>query len=284
MRKSFAIAFPLLLATTLHAQAPETKVVDVFSNKISYTEAGSGPPVILLHGLGANKGVWRLTIAALAPKFHVYAPDQIGFGASDKPLINYRVGTFSDFLDEFMDKLRIPKASIVGNSFGGWIAADFAIRYPDRVDRIVLVDAAGYFEKPVTRKDLEFLNPGTLDETRAMVKRVFFNKQMQSEAVVRFIYTERMRAGDAYTIERLLDAAADRVDALNDRLSSIHAPVMVIHGRLDPLLPLSEAEAIAQRVNGAKKLILDDCGHVPELECAPPFEKALIDFLSVEVK
>jgi pimeloyl-ACP methyl ester carboxylesterase len=284
MRKLATIVVLVLISSTLRAQSPESKVVEVFSHKIAYTEAGSGPPVILLHGMGANKGAWRLTIAALAPKFHVYAPDQIGFGASDKPLIHYRVATYSDFLDEFMDKLGIPKASIVGNSLGGWIAADFAIRYPDRVDRIVLVDAAGFFTQPVARRDLEFLNPGTLDATREMVKRVFFNKQMQNEAVVRMIYTERMRAGDAYTIDRLLDAAADRVDALNDRLRSVHSPALVIHGRLDPLLPVSEADAIAQQVAGAKKMILDDCGHVPELECPQPFEKALIDFLSVEVK
>ncbi|HSP17472.1 MAG TPA: alpha/beta fold hydrolase [Thermoanaerobaculia bacterium] len=274
----------VLAATSLLAQAPETKVVEVFSHKISYIEAGSGSPVILLHGMGANKGVWRLTIPALAQKFHVYAPDQIGFGASDKPLINYHVATYSDFLAEFMQTLGITRASIVGNSLGGWVAADFAIRYPDRVDRLVLVDAAGYFTQPVNRKDLEVLNPGTLDETREMVKLVFFNKQMHTEAVVHMLYAERMKAGDAYTIERLLDAAAQRMDMLNDRLASVHAPALVMHGRQDPLIPLAAGQSIAQQIPGSKTVILDDCGHVPEIECPVSFDKALVEFLSGEVK
>ncbi len=273
-----------LIAASLAAQAPATKEVEVFSHKISYIEAGAGAPVILLHGLGASKGVWRITIAALAPKFHVYAPDQIGFGASDKPLLNYRVATYSDFLDEFMQKLGISKASLIGNSMGGWVAADFAIRYPDRVDRIVLVDAAGLFTHPLTRKDVEVLNPGTLEETRALVKKVFFNKQMQTEAVVHMMYSERMKAGDAYTIDRLLDAAVNHVDVLNDRLGSVHAPVLIIHGRQDPLIPVAEADMFAQLISGSRKVILEDCGHVPPVECPVPFEKALVDFLSVEVK
>src|SRR4030081_3729993 len=101
-----------LLAASLSGQTPEAKQVEVFGQKISYLEAGSGPPVILLHGMGANKNIWLLTTPALAQKFHVYVPDQIGFGASDKPLIHYRIATFTDFLDEFMRKLGIEKASL----------------------------------------------------------------------------------------------------------------------------------------------------------------------------
>ena len=274
----------LLVATSLLAQAPEAKQVEVFGQKISYVEVGSGSPVILLHGMGATKNIWRSTIPALAAKFHVYAPDMIGFGASDKPLINYRVATFSDFLDEFMHKLGIAKASLVGNSLGGWVAADFAIRYPAEVDRIVLVDAAGYFTRSLKREDLAFLNPATLDQTREMTKRVFFNKQMQTETFVHYLYTERMRIGDSYTIDRLLDSAVRREDALNERLGSIHAPAIVIFGREDPLIPVADGEAMARQIPGAQNLILDECGHAPEIECAAPFEKALVEFLSAAAK
>jgi len=92
-------------ATSLLAQALEPKQVEVYGEKILYFEAGSGPSVILLHGMGANKNQWRSTIPVLAAKFHVYAPDQIGFGTSDKPMINYRIATLVDFLERMIDSV-----------------------------------------------------------------------------------------------------------------------------------------------------------------------------------
>src|SRR5437879_5560558 len=100
---SMAAMFLLLVcAATARAQSPQdAKFATVFGEKIHYTEAGAGPTVILLHGLGGDISNWAPTIGPLAVKFHVIAIDQIGFGLSDKPLINYRVGTLVDFLDQF---------------------------------------------------------------------------------------------------------------------------------------------------------------------------------------
>src|SRR5438093_869653 len=101
------------------------KQVEVFGQKIYYREAGSGPAVVLLHGLGVDLTTWALTVPALASRFHVYALDQVGFGQSDKPQINYRVATLVDFLDGFYKKVGLTKASLVGNSLGGWTALAF---------------------------------------------------------------------------------------------------------------------------------------------------------------
>jgi hypothetical protein len=132
LRSIFLACFPAclslaVLAGATLAQAPQSKQVDVFGQKIHYLEAGSGPAVILLHGLGGDTSNWMFTIPALASRYHVYVPDQIGFGQSDKPWINYRVGTLIEFLHEFCEKVGIEKASIVGNSLGGWTAAAFAL-------------------------------------------------------------------------------------------------------------------------------------------------------------
>ena len=133
------------MAVTTFAQDPIAKQVEIYGQRISYLEAGSGPEVILLHGLGGDSSNWRMTLPVLTGRFHVYAPDQIGFGKSDKPLINYRAATLVDFLNAFYKKLSISKATLVGNSLGGWVAMDFALQYPDKVNRLVLVDSAGYF-------------------------------------------------------------------------------------------------------------------------------------------
>src|SRR5690349_4655411 len=149
MRKQFAVFVLLLLcaATAFAGQQPQPaaeKDVVIYGQKIHYLEAGSGPTVILLHGLGGNLQNWSFTTAPLAQQFYVIVPDQIGFGKSDKPLINYRVRTYVDFLDQFCKQLKIERATLVGNSMGGWIAAMFTASFPDRVDKLVLVDAAGY--------------------------------------------------------------------------------------------------------------------------------------------
>jgi len=273
------VLIAILSISAASAQAADTKQTKVFGQRIEYLEAGSGPVVILLHGLGANKEMWRFTIPALASRFHVYAPDQIGFGASDKPLIDYRVMTHVDFLGEFMRVLAIPRATLVGNSMGGWTAANFAAAHPDSVDKLVLEDAAGYIRGPVKRDSLAFLNPATLEAAREALNRVFFNKQLISDAVVRDFFEKRLAAGDSYSIARFSDSAARSEDAFNDRLGFIKAPTLVIWGREDSLLPVADADAIAAAIPGARKMILERCGHVPHLECAVPFNKALSEFL-----
>src|SRR5215471_19558908 len=102
------------------------KYTTVYGAKIHYLDAGTGPAVILIHGLGGSTANWAPTIAPLAQKYRVLVPDQIGFGKSDKPMLNYRVATLVDFLDGFYKQVGIQKASLVGNSLGGFTAAAFA--------------------------------------------------------------------------------------------------------------------------------------------------------------
>lgn len=275
-----SLAVVVFFSGSLLAQAPETKQVQVFGQKIEYIEAGTGPTVILLHGLGGNKENWRFTIPALAAKFHVIVPDQLGFGASDKPMIDYRPATLSDFLEEFMRKLSIPKATIVGNSLGGWVAADFAIRYPGEVERLVLLDAAGYFVRDVRRDEVTFLNAATLEEARIAVKKIFTKKELTSEAFARVFFAARLRAGDGYTIDRFVDSMLRGEDRLNDRLVTIHTPTLVVWGRDDALIPVSIGETMAKQIPGAKLVVLDGCGHAPPFECADAFHQALLAYLT----
>src|SRR5689334_13457355 len=107
------------LAAAAWGQDPAIKQVEVYGQKIYYQEAGSGPDVILLHGLGGDRTNWNATVPALASRFHVLVPDQVGFGQSDKPMIDYRIGTLVDFLNAFCKKTGITKATLVGNSLGG---------------------------------------------------------------------------------------------------------------------------------------------------------------------
>jgi 2-hydroxy-6-oxonona-2,4-dienedioate hydrolase len=248
----------------------------VYEQNIRYFEAGQGQAVILLHGLGAVKEVWLRNFAALAAKYHVYAIDQLGFGHSDKPLLDYRITTWVDFLQAFMQEQNIAKATIVGNSLGGWIALEFAVEHPEMVDKLVLVDAAGLrWEQGGAAVEL---NPSSIGETRTMLESIFYDKEMVTDDFVTMVFTNHMRNNDGYTVHSTL-AGFTHPAFEDDKLGSIHAPTLVVWGRQDALIPVARAEKFRDGIPGAKMVVFDQCGHVPQIEKAEEFNKALLDFL-----
>jgi 2-hydroxy-6-oxonona-2,4-dienedioate hydrolase len=275
----------IAFALVPHAQggAAQMKEALVFGQKIQYLDAGSGPVVVLLHGLGGNSANWAFNVAALAQKFRVVVPDQVGFGRSDKPLINYRVATYVDFLDKFLDELKIPRASLVGNSLGGWVAASYALKYPGKVERLVLVDAAGFAPpKEFDMSTLSGLNPSTREQTRRLLGLVFFNKVLfASDAAVDAALTQRLTAGDGYTIQSLVESIYRNEDALDGKLSAVKQPVLILWGRDDGLTPLArEGEHFKRELPSAQFVVFDNCGHVPMVERATEFNAAVVKFLS----
>lgn len=285
MRKQFAALFLLLLgAVVVSAQpgqpAPAQKQVVVFGQKMRYLEAGSGPTVILLHGLGGSTQSWMFTVGPLAEKFHVIVPDQIGFGTSDKPFINYRVRTYVDFLDEFYKQMKIDRATLVGHSMGGWIAATFASRFPEKVDRLVMADAAGYAPPAnFDFKSLYNLNPSTREDMKVLAGKVFFNKSFTTDAMIDQLLAQRMSAGDGYTINSLIDSAGRREDFLDGQLDKIRAPTLIVWGREDGLVLLNDGERFKKDIANSKLIVFDRCGHFPQLEKAGEFNAALLEFL-----
>jgi 2-hydroxy-6-oxonona-2,4-dienedioate hydrolase len=275
----------VVLAATAAAQTATPRQVEVFGQKIHYLEAGSGPPVILLHGLGGDAGNWALTVPALAARFRVLVPDQIGFGQSDKPQINYRVATLVDFLDGFYQQVGITKATLVGNSLGGWTALAFALAHPEKVDRLVLVASAGYSPArtggtQLTRELLLQLNPATLAGLKQSLSLIFYNKQLITDQFVERAFVDKLRRNDGYTINQFIESVLRGEDYLDGRLGAIKAPTLIIWGREDLLTPLAMGQAFAKDIAGAETVIIDRCGHVPQLECAAPFNAALLKFLA----
>jgi pimeloyl-ACP methyl ester carboxylesterase len=269
------------------AGQPAGKEVTIFGQKIHYVEMGSGPVVVLLHGLGGNTSNWAFNVSALAQKYRVVVPDQIGFGRSDKPFINYRVGTYVDFLDKFLDELKIEKASLVGNSMGGWVSALYTLQRPARVERLVLVDAAGF--RPPKEFDLPALsglNPSTREGMRQLATMVFANKLLfTSDAAIDAMLAQRISAGDGYTIQSLVESIYRGEDMLDGRLGAIKHPTLLIWGREDGLTPLArEGERFKREIANSQLIVFDNCGHVPQVERAADFNLAVLKFLAGETK
>jgi 2-hydroxy-6-oxonona-2,4-dienedioate hydrolase len=262
------------------------KYATVSGAKIHYIEAGTGPTVVLLHGLGASTVNFVFSIDPLAQSFHVIALDQIGFGESDKPRINYRITTYVEFLDGFLKELKIERASLVGKSLGGWVAAAYALEHPQRVEGLVLVDAAG-FAPPADfdMKQLSGLNPTTHDDMRKLLERAFYNKRLfASDLLIDESLKQRAKAGDGRTIQALIESISRREDMLDGRLGGIRHRTLIIWGREDEVLPLADGVRFRDEIPGAQLIVFDQCGHVPPIEKSSEFNAAVLKFLSAPAR
>jgi pimeloyl-ACP methyl ester carboxylesterase len=291
MRAKWAVGLALLLAAEMvpspaHSQTaaaakPEEKTVAVFGQTIHYWDVGSGPIVVLVHGLGSRKeGDWGHVFAPLSQKYRVVALDQIGFGQSDKPLIDYSIQTYVDFLNEFLHQLKIEKANFMGESLGGWISALYALEAPHDahmvpVEKLVLVDAAGLKQD----KPIPDLNPSTLSSERKLLQAVFYNTSWITDEVVKRSLEEHIRANISYTVRSILSNPTLATERLDGKLAGIHAPTLVVWGKQDALLPIESGERYAKEIPGAKLVTYDNCGHVPPVEKATEFVATVTGFL-----
>lgn len=282
----FVFTLAALFSASVAAQAPAEKFVNVFGAKIRYLEAGDAtkPAVILLHGLGGNADAsWPLTIPALSANYRVIAPDIIGFGKSEKPLMNYRIGFFVDFLDKFMAETKIEKASITGNSMGGWIAVMFASKYPGRANKLVLVDAAGY----APPKDFNYgllslnMNPSTREGIREGAKLLFYNHALfTTDAAVDAMLAARIAANDGYTIQTLLRNAQFADDYFDDEVKALKHATLIAWGKQDGITPLVIGERLNKEIAGSELAVFDQAGHFPQVEKAADFNKRVLEFLA----
>ena len=284
-RYRFILILAILAAFALpaFAQAPSEKTSLVFGSKINYVEAGdpTKPAVILLHGLGGSTANWQFNIAAIARNYHVFAIDQVGFGKSDRPALKYRVATYADFLDKFMSENKIEKATLVGNSMGGWVAALTAIKYPNRVDKLVLADAAGLKPAQVDMAQIYGLNYSTRDEARALIKLLLYNSELfSSDAAIDNLIAVRVAANDANTINSLIESIERNEDFLNGRLGEIKKPTLIIWGKQDGLIKVTDGEQFKREIDGSELVIFDKCGHGPQAEQPAEFNKTVLAFLA----
>ena len=259
---------------------PADKTVLVFGQMIHYFDVGNGPVVVLLHGLGSRKEDWLPVIEPLAQKYRLLVPDQIGFGRSDKPLLDYSIQTYVDFLNEYLRQLRIEKASLVGESLGGWIAGLYVAELSGGthlipVEKLVLVDAAGLkLDTPVPN-----LNPSSLADMRGLMEAVFYDTSWLNEDALRKVFTDKLATKDGYTVRSIMSNPELGAQRMDDRLSNIKVATLVAWGKQDKLVPISAGERYTAGISGAKMVSFDKCGHVPAIEKTEEFVTAVTAFL-----
>ncbi|HLQ89749.1 MAG TPA: alpha/beta hydrolase [Xanthobacteraceae bacterium] len=287
-RASVFVAALLLSCTAVMAQTePTKKEVTVFSYKIHYLEAGRGSPVILLHGSGGEGARWMPTIAGLAGEFRVIAPDQIGWGNSDKPLTIYHRGVFAEFLARFMKEIGVPKATLIGQSMGAAVALQMAVNYPQLVDRMVLVNTSGggfrsANEAPRTGAPdwhaRQIANAGTLAESREYLEKMYYNHALITDALVEHNLILRLRS--ASTAESTQTATARGLgEVTEDKVRAIKTPTLLVWGANDKLSPTADADKLNAAIAGSRKVLIDKAGHYPFIEHPEKFNQVVKEFL-----
>ncbi len=277
-----------MTATTTENPALGTQmpILDIQTN---FIEAGTGNPVVLLHGSGVGVSAWanwHLAIPALAKSFRVLAPDMPGFGYTErKPGQKYDMKLWVAHLLAFLDAMNIDQADLVGNSFGGGLSLAFSLRHPDRVRRLVLMGTpAGHF--PMTHG---LKGPRTFEPTREWVAdmlRIFpYDKSVVTEEMIDERYLAMQRPDERAAFKKLMpkDDGEEKERIVRgvpeDRLATIDKPALVIHGRDDGVIPVEIGRRMLDHMPRAEMHVFGNCGHWVQLERPEAFHALVHEFL-----
>ena len=256
--------------------------------RTNYHDQGSGDTVVLVHGSGPGVSAWanwRLTIPDLAQRLRVIAPDMVGFGFTDRPEgIEYKLDTWVEQYVGLLDGLGIEKAHVVGNSFGAALALAVAVRHPERVDRLVLMGAMGIHAPLPEGLDAVWGYEPSRENMRRLVNLFAYNKAIVTDELVDLRYNASIRPGFQESFGSMFPAPRQRwVDAMASEDSDIAAmehETLVIHGREDQVLPMSNALRLHELITRSQLHIFGRCGHWTQIEHAKRFNELVGDFLT----
>ena len=250
-----------------------------------YERTGVGPAVVLVPGLGGDHFLWRHQIPHLAGRLDVIAPDNRGAGQSSAPDEPYTTAMFADDLAGLLDTLGIARAHVVGASMGGFIAQEFALRHPERLDRLVLCCTApgGPRSVPIPPESIAVLAQRTGDP-RVDLERFLALSTSESyrtahpDDIEAHIAWRVAHPQPVYAYHRQLAAAASH-DAM-DRLQMIRATTLICHGTADRIVPSANAQMLAERIPDARLQLFEGGSHQFFWEQAEAFNRIVIEFLT----
>ncbi len=251
---------------------------------LSYDDLGEGiVPIIFLHGFPFSKKMWKEQLDFLKSSHRVIACDVRGFGNSKDEESVLSIDLFGDDLIQFMDKLDIDKAIICGLSMGGYIALNVYHRFSDRFEGMILCDTQCIADSPEGREKRyklidEIASSGIGNFTEGFVKNVFCKDSLIEKMEIVEELRNVILSNSPNLISRGLRALAERSESCST-LSMVDVPTLIICGREDQVTHLTQSEFMNQNIKGSRLRIVNEAGHVSNLEQADQFNKYLHDFL-----
>jgi pimeloyl-ACP methyl ester carboxylesterase len=271
--------------------------ITIHGHRRAYRMAGSGPTLLLLHGLGCHSGTWLPVMPKLAERFTVIAPDLLGHGDSDKPRGDYSLGAYANGMRDLLTLLEVDRVTVVGHSFGGGIAMQFAYQFPERTERVALIDSGGLGPdvsvfiralgwpvtsavlsvagarplRPLVGGALSALSHTGLPRTRDLAEVADIYRHMLCDAQGRF------------AVRRVTSSVVDwrgQIVSLADRayLTQL-VPMCVVWGEADDIIPVAHAYAAQGYAPAADIHVIPGSGHFPHKEHPEKVAQILTEFV-----
>ncbi len=267
----------------------------IHGHKIGYRLGGQGPVLLLLHGIAGSSRTWIPAMELLQANYTVIAPDFVGHGHSAKPAGDYSLGNFANWMRDLLVILGIERATVVGQSFGGGVAMQFAYQFPDRCERLVLVDAGGLGREVnsilrlVTLPAAEYVLPVLFpsfarrwgDSVARLADRVGLRSvpAMEVWRSYRSLTDSEGRQAFVRTMRSVIDPGGQSVSALDRLYLAERTPTLIVWGEKDRIIPVAHAYRAMEVAPHCQMEIMPGVGHFPQSEDPVGFVEVLTDFL-----
>lgn len=261
-------------AADLDWDLPPLRSVTVNGHRLSYYELGKGPPLLLAHGMSGSAAFeWGRVIGPLSRRYRVVAPYQVGFSPSDQPDLPYDAATFVDHLGGMIEALGMERPVIAGESFGGWVVTQYALRQGGRtawgsplppISRLVIVDGAVRVRpRPPTSPPAK--EPPSINDP-----------SIGARAFARF--SREFAADNSLAKGRVMNGVIVREAVGPEALKRLRVPALLVWGDADQLIPLEDGRSFAAEIPGARLEVIGNCGHIPPVEQPAAFIRAIEGF------
>ena len=257
-----------------------TRIDDI---QMAYDDVGSGPAVIFIHGYPFNRSLWTEQAEALSGKYRVVTPDLRGFGESDSSEGPATMNRMAQDVARLMDHLGIQQAVIASLSMGGYVALAFTKQFPSRVKALVLADTRAQADSDEAKQTRAQQAEKALSEGMAGIADAMLPKLLTPETVskrpeiVKRVRDMMLKTKPQGAASALL-GMAEREDQ-TEFISTITVPTMIVVGREDAITPLADSEKMQSKIAGSRLVVLENAGHVSNLEQTEQFNFALLRFL-----
>jgi pimeloyl-ACP methyl ester carboxylesterase len=269
--------------------------IRIHGEDVAYRRAGQGPVLLLLHGIAGSSGTWIDAMRLLQRDYTVLAPDFLGHGESAKPLGDYSLGNQASGMRDFLHMLDIGRGTVVGQSFGGGVALQFAYQFPELCERLVLVDAGGLGREvswllrlltlPAAEYVMPVLFPGFTRGWGDAVVRLLGDRGIRNARATeiwrayRSLTEHENRRAFVRTMRAVIDPGGQSVSAMSRLYLAAHMPTLIVWGEQDRIIPVTHAYQAHEAILNSRLEIMKGVGHFPHVEEPVQFVEILRDFL-----
>jgi pimeloyl-ACP methyl ester carboxylesterase len=274
----------------------EVQNVSIHGHRRAYVKVGQGPALLLLHGLGCDHTTWEPVISTLAKRYTVIAPDLLGHGQSDKPRADYSLGGYANGMRDLLTVLGVDKVTVVGHSFGGGVAMQFAYQFPERTERMVLVASGGLgpevstFIRAITTPGYHQLMglltlPGVRHVGLAGMRALYstgwkLTRDLREVAEIYDSFKDpHARAAIRHVVRAVVDWEGQIVTMADRAYLTDAMPMCVVWGRDDKVIPVRHASNAAALAPKARVEVIPNAGHFPHKDHPERFAKVLHEFI-----